>query len=136
MKEKPVKVIPGTGRHKTEQRVFARNIHESFCIQPGCRFRGKHSVQGVCHTEATFEGGTDWTYVDAMIAGGNRFVEELRASMKRQKLTTKQKLDTVENHLACTWSNTISTIDELVRLRREVALLTHKLHQRNRRKPR
>jgi hypothetical protein len=132
-KEKPFKVIPHNGKHKTETRVFARNIHESFCRQPGCRFRGKPSVQGVCHTRETFEGGTDWAYVDALIAGGDRFVTELRASMARQKLTTKQRLSTAETHLACAWSNTISTTDELVRLRREVSLLRDRLNRKNRR---
>src|SRR3990167_5819857 len=36
--------------HQMETRIFAREIHESFCCQPKCRYFGKHAQQGVCHT--------------------------------------------------------------------------------------
>jgi hypothetical protein len=49
--EKPIKIIPNTwAKHKSETKVFSREIHENFCMQKGCRFYGRHAQQGICHT--------------------------------------------------------------------------------------
>lgn len=132
-KESPVEVIPGRGKHKTEQRVFARNIHENFCVQPGCRFRGKHAQQGVCHTTTTSAGGHDWGYVDRLIALGNSFVDEVKTMAKRGKWSRKRYVEYLESAMACSWSNSSSGLDELVRLRRQVSLLTDKVERLSKR---
>jgi len=126
--EKPVQIIPSTGKenkkHKTEVRIFARNIHESFCVQPGCKFKGKHAVQNVCHTMTTFNGSKDWSYIDGVLEAGEKHLHELQT---HHKSSSKQEyIKILESHLACAWANTITSLDELIRLRGQVATLKHK----------
>jgi len=132
--EKPIKVIAGTSRkHRTETRVFARNIHETFCAEKGCPYFGKHAAQGLCHSETTMEGLDCWDYVDAAIKGGDEYVKSTREIWVR--LRRRRGLPAhgrayeqyLEGQLACAWTSAISTTDELVRLRREVAVLRAKL---------
>ena len=124
LKETPVEIIRGRGSHKTEERVFVRRIHENFCVDPKCQFRGRHAVQGVCHTTTTSAGGHDWDYVDRLIALGNSFVDEVKTMAKRGKWSQKKYVAYLESAMACSWSNACSGLDELVRLRRQVSLLT------------
>ena len=121
-KEKPLQVIPHGGKHRTETRVFARQIHESYCAQKGCKFYGRHAVQGVCHTTKTFCDSFDWSYIDRAIAEGRRFVREARRLYKgRDYIRYLEAL--VESH----WANEVCRLDELVRMRRNAALMEHKL---------
>lgn len=123
VKEKPVRVIAsGKGKHKTETRVFARDIHEDFCVQPGCKFEGEHAVQNVCHTQTTFNGSEDWSYIDAAIRSG----EEHVANLKKYCKTKAAYVHRLESELTVAWINTITTLDELVQLRGRIALLEKK----------
>ena len=124
-KEKPVKIIPGTGKHKTETRVFARNIHESYCVHKSCKFFGQPAQQGVCHTTTTFAGDDDWTYIEHAEKLGEIHLAHLRET--RKKYGTQKYIRRLEGEMVCAWINTISSLDELIYLRREVALLRHRL---------
>lgn len=122
--ERPVSVVPGKNKkHKTETRIFARNIHETFCVHPGCKFEGEHAAQNVCHTLTTFEGSMDWSYMDSVIAAGEKYVTEIRKISKKQSRTDKEYIKRLESELACMWMNSICGLDQLVRLRGEVATL-------------
>lgn len=47
--EIPVRIEKhGNADHKTETRIFSREIHESFCDEPTCEFYKKHAAQGHC----------------------------------------------------------------------------------------
>lgn len=50
--ETPIKVIKNDApnAHKTETRIFAREIHETFCDEPECKFYGKHAAPGLCYS--------------------------------------------------------------------------------------
>lgn len=120
-KRKPIRVIPNNGKHKTETRVFANELHETYCVQPRCKFRGKHAQQGVCHTTTTFDGGRDWSYVEKVIKSGDEFVAGLKGNCK--PYSDKKYISELESYAACIWSNNMFGLDELISLRREVALL-------------
>jgi len=120
--EVPIKIIPGKGMHKTETRVFARNIHEAYCIQPGCKFKGKKAQQGVCHTTKPWVGGK-WDYLDAVFVEAGKAAKELLASSKKYSKSHKDYVKNLEEHIAVDWVNTIFHIDGMIRMRREVALL-------------
>ena len=124
--EKPVEIIPGKEKHKTETRVFARNIHESFCVQPGCKFEGEHAAQGVCHTLTTMGGSRDWSYIDNILKQGDDYLSEIQ-NMHKIRPAADAKSDAyirrLESEIVCIWTNNAFTLDELVRLRGELALL-------------
>jgi hypothetical protein len=126
-RQQPIRVIPSKRRgHKTEQRVFAREIHESFCAQRGCKFYGQHSVQGVCHTRDTFAGGIDWRYIDLVA----RHAQERAAAETKMVLkgkTLRQKLVYMQHMAEFYYMNDAFMLDNLVRLRRENALLRHRI---------
>lgn len=138
--EEPVQIIPSAQKqeHKTETRVFERNIQESFCVQPGCKFEGKHAVQNVCHTFTTMTGSTDWSYIDNVMKAGDEYVSNIRKNCKGK--STKEYIRRLESEMSCAWMNTMVGLDELVRLRGQVAILmsdtAKKQRQRSkRRKP-
>lgn len=124
--EKAVRVEPNpwSKTHKTETRIFAREIHESYCAQRGCRFHGRPAVQGVCHTR---QKGFEAKYLARAEARASQLLDELRAIAKRAKHTQKQYAKTLENHLFCVWMNADFSLDELVRTRGENAVLKDKL---------
>jgi len=127
-KEKPIKVVPSKGRrHKTETRIFARNIRELFCRQPGCKFKGKHAAQGVCHTTDTFAGGADWKHMDAAFELGKKATDEVRRILRGN--SAKHKIDYLLAMHESYWVNNVFHLDEMVRLRRENALLKRKLNK-------
>ena len=126
-REKPVEVIPGKEtKHRTETRVFARKIHESFCMEPGCKFEGEHAVQNVCHTHTTMGNSSDWSYVDNIIKQGDDYLAGIQKIHKRRP-AADAKFDAyirrLESEIVCIWTNNAFTLDELVRLRGELALL-------------
>lgn len=77
--EKPIRVTQHKGKHKTETRVFARNIHETYCTQPGCRFKDQPAQQGVCHTVL---GKPVRVYLDDVEARASQMLKELQAHQK------------------------------------------------------
>jgi hypothetical protein len=128
--EKPLRVIPSNGRgHQTEQRIFAREIHETFCAQRGCRFFGKHAQQGHCHTRTPCI-GKDWEHIDAAFQFAERAAtEQLGLLRKDCRGNPRAYLKWLEAHVWCGWVNAAGTLDELVRLRRDVAILRDTLQR-------
>ena len=126
--EKPLRVIPNKNRkHKTETRIFAREIHESFCAQPGCRFHGKPSVQGVCHSTERFDGERDiirWFMLKAKQHAKDRtYFHKLFAGKPERYIAH------LEAHYESAMMNWSLGIEELVKLRRENAILRDKLER-------
>lgn len=119
--EKPIRIVKYRhGRkHKTEGRVFVREIHESYCVQKGCKFYGKRSAQGICDTRDTFYGGS-FAYIDKM---EKRIVEELKEAKKHFGKEPKKWVRYLESQHICDSMNTAFTLDELIRLRAENARL-------------
>jgi hypothetical protein len=121
--EKPIRVVPGKGRkHRTETRIFAREIHETFCKQPGCKWNGQHAQQGACHTREPFVPGTSWSYVDKVEKYAHEAMVETR---KYYRKDPKDYIRHLESQHIADWMNSVFHLDEVVRLRRKVALLEH-----------
>lgn len=126
-KETPVKVIKhdatdGDG-HKRETRVFARNIHETFCDYKRCKFFGKPAVQGVCFSDKPDI--TDWNRVD-------KLEKEQEDELKyfRKKYNGEAYVQWLESMYLCSSVNWRFTLDELIRLRRDNALLKLKAQRK------
>jgi hypothetical protein len=121
--EKPVQVKPSFSEdgHKLETRVFARNIHETYCMEPKCRFFGEHAVQNVCHTTTTMGDSADWSYIDDAMQAGDAHLKSIRKQYKGK--SPKEYTARLENEVRCIWTNSQTTLDECVRLRGEVELL-------------
>ncbi len=120
--EKPVKIIQrkaNKGEHKLEERIFARNIHETYCVQKNCKFHSKLARQGVCHTKKTFNDSNDWSYIDSAMRSG----EEHLAFIKKHAKNKQDYIKRLEGEVVCGFSGSIFTLDELIYLRRKVALL-------------
>jgi hypothetical protein len=111
--------------HHTETRVFAREIHESYCADPSCRFFGRPAVQGQCHTTTPFTDSSDgsgvsWAYVEA----SEKHADALLVDIRQQSGSDKDAhIRDLESHLYCATLNTVSTLDQLVRLRSKSAVL-------------
>lgn len=128
--EKPVRIIKHDDReHKTETRIFRRDIHESFCNEPDCKFYGDHAVQGVCHTKKTFTDLDDWSYIDNVIDSAEKFGEEVITNLKNQ-FKGDEYIERLESEIVVHWMNSITQLDELVRLRKENASLKKKLEEK------
>jgi hypothetical protein len=126
-KEKPVKVIKEKkyrGSHRMETRVFARNIHEHYCVEKGCKFYGKPAVQGHCHTTTTFVDGADWGYIDRAEKFAEQELKEAKKSYKGKAL-----LRYLESAYVCRWLGQVNSLDSLIRLRRENALLRDRVEK-------
>jgi hypothetical protein len=119
-KEVPIKIIKGCGRHKTETRVFARDIHEHYCVQEGCKFRGKPAQQGVCHTTEPFVDGMSWDYLGKIEKYAENCLKDARRMHKGK--TRKEYISYLESCYVCDWISTVLTTDELIMLRKKLAL--------------
>jgi len=109
--------------HKTE--IRKREVHETFCIEPGCEFEGKRAAQGICHT---VESATDTQYVKKVMAHGEKLLKEMRGVRYKNKARTKEQwIKYLEGYLVCTWANHWFGLDELIHLRAENAKLRVKL---------
>jgi len=124
-KEKPVRTEPceWSRKHKMETRVFAREIHEQFCVQPGCRFRGRLAQQGVCHSRDPYveeTGALGWKYIQLV----ERYAEESLQLLRRARFRSRRDyVKYLESCYACSIMNDAFTLDNLVLLRKENALL-------------
>jgi hypothetical protein len=124
--DKPIKIIEHHERgHWTQTRIFARNIHESFCMQRGCRFYKQHAQQGVCHTTKTFTGSPDWSYVDAIDKEASLHVGFIRKQYRKDP--RKKYISRLENEITTMWMSSMFHTDEMVYLRRELAVTRKKL---------
>lgn len=122
-KEKPVRVVPTkwSRGHKTETRI--REIHESFCVQSGCKFKGKRSQQGVCHTTDSIAGKkAPLVYVDQVMKYAEEGLKEFRR-LNRGKGpgATGTYVRYLESMYVCHVATNSFMLDELVKLRAQVA---------------
>ncbi len=102
--------------HKT--RPGAQSIPKSICDQKGCKFFGDYAQQGVCYTS---NGDLiDWAKLDE---NDKRVVAELKAMKKREG---KAYVASLEANYMCAILNWQLTLDECIRLRRDLALKTRK----------
>jgi hypothetical protein len=115
-KEKPIRIIPHKGErgHRTETRIFQREIWEHFCADPKCKFFGKHAAQGICHTRL---GGIEQKYLDAVSKRAEDWLRESRLSNKKHKGTKDSWIKHLEATFVVHAMNEQFTLDELVRLR-------------------
>jgi hypothetical protein len=105
--------------HKRELRK--REILESFCVEPGCKFNGKHAAQGICHTRHS---RNTHEYVDRTLARGQELLDEMKSLRKMNKQTSSAAwIKRLEGHLVCQWANEWFTLDALIHLRAENAKL-------------
>lgn len=126
--EKPIKVVKypakkGARRHNYETRVFAREIHEVFCTDKGCEFYGQHAQQGICYSNKPDV--IDWKRIEQL---EKRQAEELAYFKKKYK--GKSYVRWLESMYDCAQLNWTFTLDELIRLRRDNALLKLKVKRK------
>jgi len=92
-----------------------RSCSISLCDQPGCQFRGKEAQQGVCYTT---EGAlSDW---DKLEAHEKELMTEIADMKKREG---KDYVRTLEAHYISAMMNWQISLDETLRLRRDLAVL-------------
>lgn len=128
--EKPIKVVKypakkSARRHGIETRVFAREIHETFCTQKNCEFFGQHAQQGICYSNKPEV--IDWKRVEKQ---EQQLAEELAYIKKKYKGKGKEYVQWIESMYHCAQMNWTFTLDELVRLRRDIALLKVKVKRK------
>lgn len=126
--EKPIKVMKypakrGARRHGIETRVFAREIHETFCTDKKCEFFGQHAQQGVCYSNKPDV--IDWKRVEKQ---EKQLQDELAYIKKKYK--GKAYVSWLESMYHCAQMNWTFTLDELIRLRRDCALLKLQLKRK------
>lgn len=121
--QKPIRVVKhrnGRDGHRTETRVFVREIHEHYCTEPKCKFFGRPAAQGVCHTRLGRRVLHDLERRDKRASEG---VSEMREIAKAQKFSKDQYINYLERLHHCDSMNEWFTLDELIRLRGENARL-------------
>lgn len=126
-----VRVIPSKRRrkHRIEDRVYAREIRESFCVQKGCRFHGQRAQQGVCHTTKPMA-VNNWGYTDAVFDYASKWANEQMAERRKRYLRNpKDYIKHLEAALWCQLVNTTTGLDELVRLRARLAIAEDELRR-------
>jgi hypothetical protein len=103
-----------THRTKTAEKSYSIKI----CDQPGCKFRGKEAQQGVCHTA---EGKLiDWARLEAH---EKEILAEL-TDMKRRE--GRDYVRALEAHYISAMLNWQLSLDETLRLRRDLAVLRNR----------
>lgn len=115
--------------HRTEKRE--RRIKESFCAEPRCKFKGQRAQQGVCFSRDTFEGSPDWSYIESATRAGQTALDEMKALWKPGRVNNRRGgmrayVRHLESAYATHWTNEVFELDQLISLRREVALLKAK----------
>lgn len=127
---KLLRAIPTKRRHKhsIETRVYAREIHETICVQKGCRFHGQRAQQGICHT-TTPMASNSWDYTDSVFDYACKCADEQMAEWRKRYRNQKDRLKALECTLWCYLVNTTTGLDELVRLRAKLAVAEDKLRR-------
>lgn len=128
----PVEIIRGKGPHRVDTHIFARRIRESWCAKKGCRFYGKPAVQGVCHTTTTFAGDEDYSYWEHLEKVVEGHMVHLRKMLKGK--TPSEQRRRLESEVACALMNGWGQLDELIRLRRDTAILRDQVARLKRRR--
>ena len=107
--------------HKIQTRKKNMKILRSFCLQPGCKFKGKEAAQGICFGKLK---GFQHEYARDVMSRGENLLKEMKSLRKRnKKWSLKGWIGYLEGHLVCSWANSEFGLDELIRLRAENAKL-------------
>jgi len=102
--------------HKTELRERVEEIrNESWCVEPGCEYEGKRTVQGHCFHRLDDE--TD-RYITRMERRAQGSLEWERTQAQGEDYVKR-----LESMYVCYLMNWQSALDQLVRLRAENAAL-------------
>ncbi len=105
-------------KHKTLQQQHQRSITTTYCAQKGCKFIGKEAQQGVCfHAKGEL---IDWQRVAQQ---ETQILAELQGL---RKAGPKAYVQGLEAHYVSAMINWQFTLDEVIRLRRDIALLNVK----------
>ncbi len=101
-------------QHKIETHTETREILKRVCAHDGCQFFGKEAQQGVCHT--TDGDLVEWAKLDA-------HERELLDSLKEMREREGDDyVRCLEANYVCAMMNWQMTLDECIRLRRDIAL--------------
>jgi hypothetical protein len=108
--------LPGTRvSHASVRQVHSREIYSYVCDEPSCKFYGKPTQQGVCHTtpkEIADERASN--YVE-------KAAKERIAFIKKHAKNPRDYVKRLETELFCEVFNGTYTLQELVMLRGKVA---------------
>jgi hypothetical protein len=121
--------------HKVDLRQ--QKHFRSFCAEPGCKFRGEPAEQGICFSRNTFTDGPDWSYIDRCEKYAVQVLAEMKSLWLPGKVNNKRGgmrgyVGHLESAYVTHWMQSILHLDEMVRLRRTVALLEHAARKRTR----
>ena len=101
-------------KHKVISTTKQEPRTETTCAQPGCKFKGKPAQQGVCYTAKGHV---------VEFAALDRVEREITADLKAmRKREGKSYVRVLEAHYTAAMMNWEMTLDECIRLRRDVAL--------------
>ena len=111
--------------HKTK--TATREIKEYLCNDKKCKFFGKPTQQGVCHTNKPDL--IDWDKIE-------KVEKEARDTIKwlKKKNPGKAYIKALEAYWESAWMNWTGGLDEVIYLRRENALLRDKVNKLQRSK--
>lgn len=100
--------------HATRERIDLRPIRSIICDRKECEFYGKEAQQGVCHTD-----NGDVVKWDALEA----HEREILAAMEEMRQNEgDQYVKALESHYLSAMMNWQLTLDECIRLRRDLAV--------------
>lgn len=103
--------------HRREARP--REYLEYFCAEPSCEFFGKPTQQGICHTRET-----DVADIDKLYKVAEDFANELADFYRPRYGADKDEyIAHLESLYECAMLNWTFGLDEMIRLRKENALL-------------
>jgi hypothetical protein len=124
---KPISIrkFKATDGHRIESRTYRRDIIETFCNEPRCKFYKKHAAQGICHSRDSLTGLSEKD-LKMVYENSRKVLEEFRLLHKR-RMSTKKYMDLLESRMVTDWMNQTFTLDELVRTRAEMSRLKLKL---------
>ncbi len=111
--------------HRLETRVFQRDIHETFCVDPRCKFKGKRAAQGVCFTKDTLTGFPHKAFeiAEQRAQDALRETREVYQMNRRRIKNFPSWVTYLEHHFISDQMNGNFRLDELIRLRAENARL-------------
>jgi hypothetical protein len=98
--------------HATEFRK--REIGDSFCIEPGCRYEGQLAVQGHCYAWIDKE-------TERYLRDKERGALSILTSLREHHPDLGDYVKSLESYYICSWMNGEFMLDELVQLRRDNA---------------
>ena len=102
-------------KHKVIRLIKQQAVHETICAQPRCKFNGKPAQQGVCYSDKGEI--VDWKRTEQQELQVNEELKYFRKKYKR-----RQYLRWLEAMYVTASLNWTMTLDECIRLRRDIAV--------------